>query len=49
VQQDAEQAEAFKNEGNKFFKAGDYTRALEFYTKGEFILLPARFAGSYEP
>lgn len=35
VQQEAEQAESFKNEGNKFFKAGDYTRALEFYTKGE--------------
>ena len=35
VQTEAEQAEAFKNEGNKFFKAGDYTHALEFYTKGE--------------
>jgi DnaJ family protein C protein 7 len=35
VQSDAEQAESFKNEGNKFFKAGDYTHAVEFYTKGE--------------
>lgn len=35
VQTDAEQAESFKNEGNKFFKAGDYTHAVEFYTKGE--------------
>jgi DnaJ family protein C protein 7 len=35
VQTDAEQAESFKNEGNKFFKAGDYTHAIEFYTKGE--------------
>jgi DnaJ family protein C protein 7 len=35
VQSEAEQAELFKNEGNKFFKAGDYTRAIEFYTKGE--------------
>ncbi|KAL2271873.1 hypothetical protein VTJ83DRAFT_1244 [Remersonia thermophila] len=33
VQSDADQAEAFKNEGNKFFKAGDYTHAIEFYTK----------------
>ncbi|KAK4242419.1 hypothetical protein C8A03DRAFT_40234 [Achaetomium macrosporum] len=33
VQTDAEQAESFKNEGNKFFKAGDYTHAIEFYTK----------------
>jgi hypothetical protein len=35
VQTEAEQAESFKNEGNKFFKAGDYTHAIEFYTKGE--------------
>jgi hypothetical protein len=35
VQTDAEQAESFKNEGNKFFKAGDYAHAVEFYTKGE--------------
>lgn len=34
VQSEAEQAESFKNEGNKFFKAGDYTHAIEFYTKG---------------
>ncbi|KAL2261306.1 hypothetical protein VTK26DRAFT_4422 [Humicola hyalothermophila] len=33
VQSEAEQAESFKNEGNKFFKAGDYTHAIEFYTK----------------
>ncbi|GAB1320770.1 hypothetical protein MFIFM68171_10980 [Madurella fahalii] len=33
VQTEAEKAESFKNEGNKFFKAGDYNRALEFYTK----------------
>ncbi|KAL2018895.1 hypothetical protein VTK56DRAFT_10262 [Thermocarpiscus australiensis] len=33
VQTELEQAESFKNEGNKFFKAGDYTRAIEFYTK----------------
>ncbi|KAK3900907.1 hypothetical protein C8A05DRAFT_35428 [Staphylotrichum tortipilum] len=33
VQTDAEQAESFKNDGNKFFKAGDYTHAIEFYTK----------------
>ncbi len=36
VQTDAEQAESFKNEGNKFFKAADYAHAIEFYTKGEF-------------
>jgi DnaJ family protein C protein 7 len=35
VQSEAEQAESFKNDGNKFFKAGDYTHAIEFYTKGE--------------
>ncbi|KAK1765648.1 TPR-like protein [Phialemonium atrogriseum] len=29
----ADDAETFKNEGNKFFKAKDYTRAIEFYTK----------------
>jgi len=33
VQSEAEQAESFKNDGNKFFKAGDYTHAIEFYTK----------------
>ncbi|KAL2160543.1 hypothetical protein VTH06DRAFT_1231 [Thermothelomyces fergusii] len=33
AQSEAEQAESFKNEGNKFFKAGDYTHAIEFYTK----------------
>ncbi|KAK4106734.1 TPR-like protein [Parathielavia hyrcaniae] len=33
VQSESEQAESFKNEGNKFFKAGDYTHAVEFYTK----------------
>ncbi len=27
-------AENFKNDGNKFFKAKDYTRAIECYTKG---------------
>lgn len=40
VQSEAEQAEAFKNEGNKFFKAGDYTHAVEFYTKGESLRQP---------
>ena len=35
VQPEAEQAESFKNEGNRFFKAGDYHHAIEFYTKGE--------------
>lgn len=30
----ADDAETFKNEGNKFFKAKDYIRAIEFYTKG---------------
>lgn len=34
VQSEAEQAESFKNDGNKFFKAGDYKHAIEFYTKG---------------
>ncbi|KAH8895133.1 TPR-like protein [Thozetella sp. PMI_491] len=29
----AADAENFKNEGNKFFKAKDYTRAIECYTK----------------
>ncbi|KAK3989532.1 DnaJ subfamily C member 7 [Cladorrhinum sp. PSN332] len=33
VQTEAEQAESFKNEGNKLFKAGDYLRAVEYYTK----------------
>ncbi|KAK4668820.1 uncharacterized protein QC764_710820 [Podospora pseudoanserina] len=33
VQSEAEQAESFKNDGNKFFKAGDYKHAIEFYTK----------------
>jgi DnaJ family protein C protein 7 len=37
VQTDAEQAESFKNDGNKFFKAADYAHAIEFYTKGEFF------------
>jgi len=36
VLSDAEQAEAFKNKGNDAFKAGNYTQAVEFYTKGEF-------------
>jgi DnaJ family protein C protein 7 len=31
----AEDAETFKNEGNKYFKAKDYTKAIEYYTKGE--------------
>lgn len=35
AQSEAEKAESFKNEGNKFFKAGDYAHAIEFYTKGE--------------
>ncbi|KAK4193608.1 hypothetical protein QBC35DRAFT_371323 [Podospora australis] len=39
VQSEAEQAESFKNDGNKFFKAGDYTHAIEFYTKA-IILQP---------
>ncbi|KAK4165446.1 hypothetical protein QBC43DRAFT_34118 [Cladorrhinum sp. PSN259] len=33
VQTEAEQAESFKNEGNKLFKAGEYLRAVEYYTK----------------
>jgi len=33
VMSDAEQAEAFKNKGNDAFKAGNYTQAIEFYTK----------------
>ncbi|KAK4232164.1 hypothetical protein QBC38DRAFT_506240 [Podospora fimiseda] len=33
VQTEAEQAESFKNEGNKLFKTGDYLRAVEYYTK----------------
>ncbi|KAL2155876.1 hypothetical protein VTH82DRAFT_618 [Thermothelomyces myriococcoides] len=33
AQSEAEKAESFKNEGNKFFKAGDYAHAIEFYTK----------------
>jgi DnaJ family protein C protein 7 len=32
----AEDAETFKNEGNKYFKAKEYTRAIEYYTKGEY-------------
>lgn len=35
VQSPAEQAEGFKNEGNKFFKAKDYNQAIVHYTKGE--------------
>lgn len=31
----ADDAETFKNDGNKYFKAKDYTRAIEFYTKGK--------------
>ena len=31
----AEDAETFKNEGNKYFKAKEYTKAIEYYTKGE--------------
>jgi len=34
VHTEADQAESFKNEGNKLFKAGDYSRAVEYYTKG---------------
>jgi DnaJ family protein C protein 7 len=30
----AEDAETFKNEGNKYFKAKEYTKAIEYYTKG---------------
>ncbi|KAK3374980.1 hypothetical protein B0H63DRAFT_399668 [Podospora didyma] len=33
VQTDAQQAESFKNEGNKFFKEKDFSRAIEYYTK----------------
>ncbi|EGO57868.1 hypothetical protein NEUTE1DRAFT_122217 [Neurospora tetrasperma FGSC 2508] len=33
VQSPAEQAEGFKNEGNKFFKAKDYNQAIAHYTK----------------
>jgi DnaJ family protein C protein 7 len=29
-----EDAEAFKAAGNKYFKAGDYTKAIAEYTKG---------------
>jgi DnaJ family protein C protein 7 len=32
----ADDAETFKNDGNKYFKAKDYTRAIEYYTKGKF-------------
>lgn len=39
VQSPAEQAEGFKNEGNKFFKAKDYTQAIGYYTKA-IILQP---------
>lgn len=31
----AEDAETFKNEGNKYFKTKEYTKAIEYYTKGE--------------
>ena len=34
VQTPAEEAETYKNEGNKYFKLKDYGRAVEFYTKG---------------
>ncbi|KAK3692434.1 hypothetical protein B0T22DRAFT_13649 [Podospora appendiculata] len=33
VQSTAEEAEKFKNEGNRFFKEGNYTKAIELYTK----------------
>lgn len=33
----AEDAETFKNDGNKYFKAKDYTKAIENYTKGKSI------------
>lgn len=33
----AEDAETFKNEGNKYFKAKEYTKAIEYYTKGELL------------
>ncbi|KAK4151772.1 hypothetical protein C8A00DRAFT_16871 [Chaetomidium leptoderma] len=46
VRTDAEQAESFKNEGNKFFKAGDYTHAMEFYTKGESTPTSATYLGN---
>jgi DnaJ family protein C protein 7 len=34
----AEDAETFKNDGNKYFKAKDYTKAIENYTKGKSTL-----------
>jgi len=34
VQTPAEEAEGYKNEGNKYFKLRDYGRAVDFYTKG---------------
>jgi DnaJ homolog subfamily C member 7 len=33
-----EDAEAFKTAGNKLYKAGDYKKAIEEYTKGMYLL-----------
>lgn len=43
VQTPAEEAEGYKNEGNKYFKLKDYGRAVDFYTKGmwQFCNLPS--------
>ncbi len=41
----AEDAEAFKTAGNKFYKAGEYAKAIDEYTKGRWICLPANWHG----
>jgi DnaJ homolog subfamily C member 7 len=38
VQNAAAEAESLKNEGNKFFKMKDYSRAIDFYSKGELAM-----------
>jgi DnaJ family protein C protein 7 len=37
-----EEAEAFKNAGNKFYKSKDYIKAIEEYTKGNYLYILRR-------
>jgi DnaJ family protein C protein 7 len=37
------EADSFKLAGNKFFKDGNYNRAIEEFTKGEYALLCRKF------
>lgn len=46
----SDEAESFKLAGNKFFKDGNYKRAIEEYNKGMpffFFFVPARTGGDY--